>query len=653
MLVGDLELNTSFSKSCSKPPKRKLWKLSNPEVRLQYRNSVHESAQYFQNPNNSDSAWTEIKTCLLNACDTICGWTRGGKPKRKETWWWNDEVDSIIKEKRRLWKEWQKGGDKEKYLQAKRKAKFAVYAARKRAQEDKFGDLKSNDQRNRIFKEARRMKNENQDIVGEKCIKDDDGNLAFDDKSKLAAWKCHYEKLLNVEFPWDSNSLSVEQPFQGPPINITTEMVSNALSKMKKGKATGPSGVNVEMLLAGGDDIILAITRLINCIIAENKIPDDWCLSYIINCYKGKGDVLLRGNYIGLKLLDQVMKVMEHVLATIIRTQVDIDAMQFGFMPGRGTTDAIFILCQVHEKYLGKHKDLYFAFVDLEKAFDRVSRKVLWWTMRRVGVDEWLIRTIQAMYTNAKSSVRINGQFSSCFDVQVGVHQGSVLSPLLFIIVMEALSRHFRTGCPWELLYADDLVIIAETLSELLEKFRTWKANLECKGLRVNVGKTKILVSAPNATKPVDSSKFPCGVCNKGVGNNSIKCNFCSFWVHKCCTNIKGPLKPAPNFKCKKCSDEVSNATVPDIEPVIINGEEIEKVSSFCYLGDFIGQRGGCFDATTARIRSAWNKFRDLLPVLTCRGLSLMVRGYAYNACVCSVLLYASETWAATQEDVS
>ena len=84
------------------------------------------------------------------------------------------------------------------------------------------------------------------------------------------------------------------------------------------------------MILAGGDDIIWGITHLINCIIAENKIPDGWCLSYIINCYKGKGDVLQRGNYRALKLLDQVMKVMEHVLASIIRTRVDIDAMQFG-----------------------------------------------------------------------------------------------------------------------------------------------------------------------------------------------------------------------------------------------------------------------------------------------------------------------------------
>ena len=96
--------------------------------------------------------------------------------------------------------------------------------------------------------------------------------------------------------------------------------------------------------------------------------------------------------------------------------------MQFDFMPGRGTTDAIFILRQVHKKYLGKHKDLYFAFVNLEKAFDLVPRKVLWWALRKVGVDEWLIRTIQAMYSNAKSSVQINSQFSSWFSVQVGVH---------------------------------------------------------------------------------------------------------------------------------------------------------------------------------------------------------------------------------------
>ena len=138
------------------------------------------------------------------------------------------------------------------------------------------------------------------------------------------------------------------------------------------------------------------LTVLANKIVAEGVVPSDWNLSFIINLFKGKGDALLRGNYRGLKLQEQAMKVMEHILNTIIRNIVTIDEMQFGFMPGRSTIDAIFILRQLQEKFLGKKKNLYFAFVDLEKAFDRVPRKVLWWAMRKLGIDEWIIRTVQA-----------------------------------------------------------------------------------------------------------------------------------------------------------------------------------------------------------------------------------------------------------------
>ena len=81
------------------------------------------------------------------------------------------------------------------------------------------------------------------------------------------------------------------------------------------------------------------------------------------------------------------MKIIERHLDSVIRSQVDINSMQFGFMPSWGTTDKIFNLCQLQDKHLGKHKPLYFAFVSLEKAFDYVPRKILWWAMRSVGVD--------------------------------------------------------------------------------------------------------------------------------------------------------------------------------------------------------------------------------------------------------------------------
>ena len=97
-------------------------------------------------------------------------------------------------------------------------------------------------------------------------------------------------------------------------------------------------------------------------------------------------------------MLDQVMKTIERVLDLVIRSQVDINSMQFGFVPGWGTTDAIFILCQLQGKHLGKHKLLYFAFVDLEKTFNLVPRKVLWWAMSRVRVEEWVLNAVNAMY---------------------------------------------------------------------------------------------------------------------------------------------------------------------------------------------------------------------------------------------------------------
>ena len=79
------------------------------------------------------SAWKSIKYGLLEAADKICGWTRGGCPRHKETWWWNNDVDSAVKEKQMTWKRWKNRGSKEEYLKAKKAAKTAVYFAKRDA----------------------------------------------------------------------------------------------------------------------------------------------------------------------------------------------------------------------------------------------------------------------------------------------------------------------------------------------------------------------------------------------------------------------------------------------------------------------------------------------------------------------------------------
>ena len=202
-----------------------------------------------------------------------------------------------------------------------------------------------------IFKIAKQLRKDNQDVVGDNVSKMTQVT-SLDNEAKKVAWKQHYERLLNEEFSWNPEDLTAD-PVVGPPIHIDVEMVVKAITKMKTGKAAGPSGIVAEMLKASGDTGARLVADLANDMV-RNVIPSDWEESFIINIYKGKGDALERGNYRGLKLIDHVMKGIERVIEKIIRESISINDMQFGFMPGSGTTDAIFILRQSDEGLMSK-----------------------------------------------------------------------------------------------------------------------------------------------------------------------------------------------------------------------------------------------------------------------------------------------------------
>ena len=114
--------------------------------------------------------------------------------------------------------------------------------------------------------------------------------------------------------------------------------------------------------------------------------------------------------------------------------------MQFGFMPDKGTINSVLILRRLQDEYLDKEKKLYMCFVDLEKAFDRVPRKVLEWAMRRKGIPEVMVRAVMSLYEGVKTRVRVGLDLSEEFEVKVSVHQRSVLSPLVFAIVVDAVN---------------------------------------------------------------------------------------------------------------------------------------------------------------------------------------------------------------------
>ena len=425
-----------------------------------------------------------------------------------------------------------------------------VHQAHHEADKVVYGGIYQNDHKSSDnFRLANQMKKENVDVVGNKPVKNDAGEMSMSEEAKQNAWAEHYERLLNVEFDWDNDHLSNEPLLEGPPIPITIDMVKKAISKMKSGKAAGPSGIVVEMIKAAGDTGAIMIRDLAAVIIRDGKVPTDWEQSFIVCLYKGKGDALDRGNYRGLKLTEQAMKILERIVDGFIRQVVSIDDSQFGFFPGRGTTDAIFVVRQLQEKYLAANKRLYIAFVDLEKAFDCVPRKVIWWALRKLGVEEWIVRLVQGMYANARSQVRVGKGFSKEFEVKVGVHQGSVLSPLLFIIVLEALSCEFPAGVPWEDLYADDLVTIADSLGMCQKAVDMERSHDGEEGVEGKCRKDKghDLWYRPGPLE--EFRRYPCAVCRTGVGYNSIYCKGCKLWAHKNCSGLQR-LTPNPDYRC-------------------------------------------------------------------------------------------------------
>jgi len=196
-------------------------------------------------------------------------------------------------------------------------------------------------------------------------------------------------------------------------------------------------------------------------------------------------------------------------------------------------------------------------------------------------VEEWLASAVMSMYTDAKTVVSTIYGNSSCSEIKVGMHQGSALSPLLFVIAMEAIFKEFRVALPWELLHAGDLVMIAESEEDLIKRPNEWKDNAENKGMKVNMNKTKVMISGERQKPMQKAARWPCGVCGRGVGSNSIQHTSCQKWVHKKCSGIKGSMyKVMKSIICRGCSNMVTSTGRTSVD--IGASAKLEAVDKFC-----------------------------------------------------------------------
>ena len=217
----------------------------------------------------------------------------------------------------------------------------------------------------------------------------------------------------------------------------------------------------------------------------SEKIPEEWRKIILVPFFKNKGDVQCSSNYRGIKLISHSMKLWESVMEDSLRDKVKICKQQFGFMPGESTTDALFALRVLMEKYREGQKEMHCVFVDLEKAYDRVPRQGLWYCMRKSGADETYAEIVQDMYENCVTASRCPAGLTDSFKREVGLHQGSALSSFLFAMVMDRLTDEIKQKVPWTMMFADDIVICGESRQQVEANLERWRYALERRRMKV------------------------------------------------------------------------------------------------------------------------------------------------------------------------
>jgi sorting nexin-29 len=521
-----------------------------------------------------------------------------GKKRTIRKPWVTPELLKLCDERRELKKSKYESDERaDMYRKADKQVKTSMLKAKEDWITEQCNAIETNFKTNNTKKAFQVVKNLTRSKQSRpSTILDKNGKCLTESKDILNRWTEYTADLYSHCAKGDMEKLNTPPATDTDSFPILREEVEEAVRSLKKGKSAGIDNIPGELVQAGGEAMIDTLHTICQKIWSTGEWPTKWTQSLVITLPK-KGNLQHCNNYRTISLICHPSKVMLRIILNRLRPQAEaiIAEEQAGFRKGRSTTEQIFNLRILCEKYQQHQQDLYHVFIDFKKAFDRVWHAALWATMNYYNINANLIRTIQNLYEKASSAIYLNGEIGEWFRTTVGVRQGCLLSPILFNIFLErimtdALENHQGTvsiggRTITNLRFADDIDGLAGSEQELENLVKQLDRSSTAYGMEISANKTKTMTN-----------------------------------------NVAGIQ---------------TNITA--------NGDKLETVKNFKYLGAIVSDEGSKPEilariamtaATLAKFNTIWKD-----KAIKINSKIRLLRSLIYSVC-----LYACETWTLTAE---
>ncbi len=457
-----------------------------------------------------DKAWEQVKDTYQQCAEATLGY----RSKKKKDWM-TETTWNKVQERKRLRNKLLTAKTETQRTEAKELHKQAIKEVKRSAQKDKKqyidnkareaeeasdrGDMKT------LYKITKQLTGKIQSTSA--GIKDREGNLITDEDKQREIWKEHFESVLNRNPPENLPDFANHE-IEDMDINmqeISIEEIKRAINKLKAGRSPGIDGISAEMIKCDKDTSCKMLQDIINKVWNSETLPVEWKKGVIVKLPK-KGDLASCGNWRGITLLSIPGKILSRILLERMKDSLDkkLREEQAGFRKNRSCTDHIFTLRTIIEESLEWQSSTYLNFIDFEKAFDSIHRDTLWKILQSYGIPEKYLNIIKDMYEGYSCSVRHDGKHSEWFNITSGVRQGCILSPFLFLTAIDWVMRRatgINAGIQWTLTshledldFADDICLTSHIRDHMQEKTDRVSTEASQIGLKINEGKTKIML---------------------------------------------------------------------------------------------------------------------------------------------------------------